>query len=55
MQRSQVFASMHDIILFYSRGNDYTWNHAISAHREEYIDKYYRYVDTETGRRYHLR
>ncbi len=50
----QMFGRSHDIILFYGNGVTSTWNQQFEGHRPEYVDKFYRYVDEETGRRYRL-
>ncbi|HUP01905.1 MAG TPA: DNA methyltransferase [Gemmatimonadota bacterium] len=43
---------IHDILLFYSKGDSYTWNKVFQPYDPEYVEKYYRYVDELTGRRY---
>ncbi len=50
----QMFGRSHDIILFYGNSSTSTWNQQFEGHRAEYIDKFYRYVDERTGRRYRL-
>ena len=50
----QMFGRSHDIILFYGNSSTSTWNQQFEGHRAEYVDKFYRYVDEETGRRYRL-
>ena len=42
---------IHDTILFYTKSNIYTWNDIYQPYEQEYIDKYYRYVDSD-GRKY---
>jgi site-specific DNA-methyltransferase (adenine-specific) len=42
---------IHDILLFYSRGDEYTWNKVYQSYDTEYVEKYYRYQDPD-GRRY---
>lgn len=44
----------HDVILYYSAGENYTWNRAFGDYDEEYIDTFYRYIEESTGRRYTL-
>jgi DNA modification methylase len=48
---SQVCGSAHDILLLYTKGNQFTWNKQYQPHDEEYIQTHYRYVDG-SGRRY---
>jgi DNA modification methylase len=42
---------IHDIILFYTKGSDYTWNPVFTAYDQSYIEGSYKFVD-EKGRRY---
>jgi site-specific DNA-methyltransferase (adenine-specific) len=48
------FASNHDVILRYQKGNKATWNPQYREHDPEYVEKFYRYIEPETGRRYRL-
>lgn len=48
------FAADHDTILRYSRGNKWTWNPVYTEHDQEYLRKFYRYIEQSTGRRYRL-
>lgn len=48
------FASNHDVILRYSKSDKWVWNPQYVAHDPEYVRKFYRYVEPETGRRYRL-
>jgi site-specific DNA-methyltransferase (adenine-specific) len=48
------FASNHDIVLRYTRSERCTWNPQYTEHDPEYVRKFYRYVEPETGRRYRL-
>ena len=50
----QMFGRSHDVILFYANGETAGWNQQYTDHRREYIEKFYRYVDSESGRRYRL-
>jgi DNA modification methylase len=51
-QGSKSFGRVHDVILFYSKTRNYTWNPMFQPYPDEYIKKYYRHVEPETGRRY---
>ena len=53
-QGSKLFGRIHDVILFYSKTTDYTWNPIYEPYSEEYTKKNYRHVEPETGRRYAL-
>ncbi len=48
------FASAHDVILAYGKGDHVTWNASFQAYRQEYTDSHYARVEPETGRRYQL-
>ncbi len=50
-QGSQHFGRTHDVILFYRRSGDATWNAPHEPYSQEYSDTYYKFVD-ESGRRY---
>ena len=43
---------IHDVLLFYTKGNAWTWNPVYMPYDEEYVDSFYRFVEPETGRRY---
>lgn len=47
------YGPVHDVILFYSRGDTFTWNRQFTPHDPEYVRKFYRHLDS-TGRRYRL-
>ena len=54
--KSQVkgWVRQHDIILFYTKSDDYTFNKQYTPYREEYIKKMFRYKDND-GRLYRKR
>ncbi len=43
-----------DLLLYYSISDEYTWNRLFLPHDPAYVDKFYRHVETDTGRRYRL-
>jgi len=43
---------IHDIILFYSMSDDFTWNRQYTPYDEAYTAKFYQHVEPGTGRRY---
>ena len=51
---SGVIPINHDTILYYSKGETFTYNRPYRPHDPEYVEKFYRYVEPETGRRYQL-
>ena len=42
----------HDIIFRYTKSANWTWNAQFTPHDPEYIEKFYKYVEEGTGRRY---
>ena len=53
-QGSKLWGQATDTLLFYTKNNDYVFNQPFGPYSKEYIDKSYRYVEPETGRRYRL-
>ena len=45
---------IHDILLYYTKSSEWIWNPVYTAYDEEYVDKFYKYAETGTGRRYTL-
>lgn len=48
---ARTLGSVHETILLYSKGADWTWHTQHVPYEQEYIEKYYRYQDPD-GRRY---
>lgn len=48
------YGSIHDNILFYSKGSEYYWEPQFTEHDQSYIDNFYKYIEEGTGRRYQL-
>ena len=44
----------HDVLLYYAKDANFTWNRPFRPHDAEYVERFYRNVDAETGRRYRL-
>ena len=53
-QGAKHFGRIHDNIFFYTKSDKYTWNVQYLPHNEEYVKKFYKYVESGTGRRYML-
>ena len=53
-QGSKHLGRLHDIILLYAGGTDYTFNHFYQPYSEDYIQGFYRYTEPGSGRRYRL-
>jgi hypothetical protein len=45
---------IHDVILFYTKTDDWAWNQVYTTYDEKYVKQFYKYVEPETGRRYRL-
>lgn len=45
---------IHDVILFYTKSDDWFWNQVFTPYDPEYVDSFYRHKEPETGRRYRL-
>lgn len=45
---------IHDIIFFYTRSDKAVRNEVYTDYDEEYVERYYKYVEEGTGRRYRL-
>jgi adenine specific DNA methylase Mod len=45
------YGPVHDVILFYSKGDQFTWTNPRMEYEQEYLDKYYKYGDGD-GRLY---
>ncbi len=44
---SKRWGPVHDIIFFYTKTDDFTWNNVYQAYDEEYIDDFYRFSDAK--------
>ena len=45
------YGPVHDVLLFYSRSDQYTWNAQSTAYSQEYVEGFFRFSDPD-GRRY---
>jgi DNA modification methylase len=48
---SNTMGNSHDIILFFTKSRQFTWNKLYQPYSREYIESHYRYIDSN-GRRY---
>ena len=53
-QGSKHLGRVHETILLYARGAEYFFNHLYRPYEPEYLEKFYKHVEPETGRRYQL-
>ena len=52
-QGSRHYSRVQDVILFYTKSDDYCWNTLYTPLSKEYVDGFYRHIDGN-GRRYKL-
>jgi DNA modification methylase len=52
--QSQHFAKQQDVIFFYTKSSDYTFNYLYKQPDEHYIKKYFSQVEENSGRKYQL-
>ncbi|WP_101255012.1 DNA methyltransferase [Streptomyces barkulensis] len=43
---------VHDVIYFYTKGKEWTWNPIYTPYEQSYIESHYRFIEEDTGRRY---
>ncbi len=53
-QGARHYGRSHDVLLFYAKGDNPTWNQLYKPYDQQYLDSFYRYVEEGTGRRYRL-
>ncbi len=53
-QGAKHYGRIHDVMLFYAKSKEYTWNQQYLPFTQEYIDKFYRHIEPRTGRKYQL-
>jgi len=45
---------LHDVVLFYTKTDQWTWNPVYTPYSKEYVEEFYRYVDAANGRRFRV-
>ena len=53
-QGREQHGRIHDILLYYTKRDAWQWNPIFTEYDKEYVDKFYKYIEPETGRRYTL-
>lgn len=53
-QGRQQYGNVRDIIFFYTKGSKWNWNWIYTEYDEDYLRKFSRHVEPETGRRFFL-
>ena len=51
-QGRKLHGHIHDVILYYTKSADWTWNVIYTAYDEVYVDRDYALKDEETGRHF---
>lgn len=51
-QGRKNYGHIHDVILFYTKGNEWTWNPLYTPYAESYVGRDYQLVEEGSGRRY---
>ena len=51
---SRNLPNNHDILLRYTKSENFTWNQQYVPHDPDFVDKFYKFVEEGTGRRYAL-
>ncbi|MHB1318702.1 MAG: site-specific DNA-methyltransferase, partial [Anaerolineae bacterium] len=51
-QGRQQHGRIHDVILFYTKSDSWTWHQVHTDYDASYVNSAYRYIDKETGRRF---
>jgi len=51
-QGRKLHGHIHDVIFFYTKSEEWTWNEIYTPYDETYVGRDYRLVDKETGRRF---
>ncbi|MCM3869230.1 MAG: UvrD-helicase domain-containing protein, partial [Pyrinomonadaceae bacterium] len=47
------FGVVSDVILYYAKGEKWSWNQQFTEYEKDYVDTRYRYVEEETGRKFY--
>lgn len=53
-QGRQQFGNVRDIIYFYTKSSEWTWNWLYTPYDEKYVKSFYRHIEEGTGRRFRL-
>ena len=53
-QGRQQHGRIHDVLLFYTKTDNWTWNPLFTEYDPEYVSQFYKHQEPDTGRRYRL-
>ena len=45
---------IHDVLFFYTKGEEWHWQPVYTSYDRDYVEKFYKHVEPETGRQYRL-
>ncbi|OFX15938.1 MAG: hypothetical protein A2Z18_00030 [Armatimonadetes bacterium RBG_16_58_9] len=48
------YGPIHDTIFFYTKSDTFAWSQQFTDYREDYVEKFYRHAEPDTGRRFTL-
>jgi DNA modification methylase len=48
------YGNVRDVIFFYSKASEWTWNWLYTAYDESYLRDFYKHIEPETGRKFRL-
>ncbi|WP_244540845.1 site-specific DNA-methyltransferase [Methylobacterium sp. yr668] len=52
LQGAQHYGRLHDVILFYTKSEEFIWNTQYTPYDAKYLETHYKSIDSETGRRF---
>ncbi|MBU6428307.1 MAG: site-specific DNA-methyltransferase, partial [Cyanobacteria bacterium REEB65] len=53
-QGRRQLGRVHDLLLYYTKGSSWTWNPQYTPYDPEYVERFYRHFEPDSGRRYRL-
>ena len=53
-QGRRQYGNVRDTLLFYTKGNKWTWNWQYTEYDSEYVDNFYKFTEPDSGRRYQM-
>ena len=51
-QGRRIHGHIHDLLLFYTKGKEWTWNNVYTPYDESYVDRDYKLIEEGTGRHF---
>ena len=53
-QGRKIYGNIRDVLFFYTKGKKWSWNWIYSEYDEEYVEGFYRHVESGSERRYRI-